>query len=274
MNSGYNKYRSTSVRGRRSVEGAPLTRFGTGFTLIELLVVIAIIALLISILLPSLSRARGQAKSIVCLANMRGIAQGVNVFAGEHQGRFQLATDEVGLSQADPRRHMFAYDRAYKHRGELLAWPVALGQAVGVGYKSNLEWGVRASKLSDARAALTSTRDLQEFDAMLCPSDPIQLSTPFYPRNKGSNNNGLRGGEMAQDMAYWGPLSYGINEDVVGAEFMWVAAMGPGTTALGERSDAPTLTQSQVAATIAALLGLDYPAAVPQAAPPMTPLLR
>jgi len=63
-------------------------------------------------------------------------------------------------------------------------------------------------------------------------------------------------------------------EDVVGAEFMWLAAMGPGTTARGERSDAPTLTQSQVAATIAALLGLDYRAAVPQAAAPIGDLLR
>ena len=57
-----------------------------GFTLVELLVVIGIIALLIGILLPTLSRAREASKSIVCLSNVRQTGQAVPMFVNEHDG--------------------------------------------------------------------------------------------------------------------------------------------------------------------------------------------
>jgi prepilin-type N-terminal cleavage/methylation domain-containing protein len=55
-----------------------------GFTLIELLVVVAIIALLISILLPSLARAREITKRAVCASNLRGIGQAMKVYANDN----------------------------------------------------------------------------------------------------------------------------------------------------------------------------------------------
>jgi len=60
---------------------------------------------------------------------------------------------------------------------------------------------------------------------------------------------------------------------VIGAEYIWLAAMGPDTPALGERTNHAPLTQAQIAATLAALLGEDYAAAQPKAGRPIAELL-
>lgn len=57
-----------------------------GFTLIELLVVSAIIALLIAILLPSLSKVRRMSAVAGCMANLRGIGLGMSAYALANQG--------------------------------------------------------------------------------------------------------------------------------------------------------------------------------------------
>jgi hypothetical protein len=57
-------------------------------------------------------------------------------------------------------------------------------------------------------------------------------------------------------------------EDVIGAERWWAAVMGPDVPALGVRANTPS-TQSQIAATIAAALGYDWPRAESRAAAPL-----
>ncbi len=59
-----------------------------GFTLIELLVVISIIALLISILLPSLRKARESARVLQCLSNCRTIAASMQLYTDDNDGYF------------------------------------------------------------------------------------------------------------------------------------------------------------------------------------------
>jgi prepilin-type N-terminal cleavage/methylation domain-containing protein/prepilin-type processing-associated H-X9-DG protein len=62
-------------------------RHNKAFTLVELLVVIGIIAVLMAILLPSLSKAREQSHRIKCLANLRSLGQAMYLYAGDYQDR-------------------------------------------------------------------------------------------------------------------------------------------------------------------------------------------
>lgn len=74
----------------------------TGFTLVELLVVISIIALLVAILLPSLKKARKQARTVVCKANLKSIGTAFTMYAESFNGVWPPAVDTFGLQNRWP----------------------------------------------------------------------------------------------------------------------------------------------------------------------------
>jgi prepilin-type processing-associated H-X9-DG protein len=113
------------------------------FTLVELLVVIGIIALLISILMPSLNRAREQAKSVQCLSNLRQLGMAFMMYVNANRGHFPKATARAPIAQA---------------REDWLYFEMAPG---------------RARDLNESAIAPFFGRPMKK-EALRCPSDDVE----------------------------------------------------------------------------------------------------
>lgn len=114
------------------------SRRARGFTLIEVLVVVAVIALLIAILLPSLNRAREQARTAVCIANLHHIGHGMNMYRSDNRGWLPVGPpDKLSYLVYDPNRQVYEYVNPLPP---------------GMGYRrilpwSNCHWGGRRAAL-------------------------------------------------------------------------------------------------------------------------------
>ena len=73
-----------------------------GFTLIELLVVVAILALLVSILAPSLRRAGELTRATVCAANLAGIGQGFTQYIRTFEGSYPYGVPRPAETMQHP----------------------------------------------------------------------------------------------------------------------------------------------------------------------------
>ena len=112
-----------------------------GFTLVELLVVIGIIALLISILLPALNKARASAMRTKCAANLGQIAVGAQMHVQAHRGYYPLAGILKGspgslIKNAEPQevgdvnksKYSYIYLKEGVNKTVLAGWHTSIAQ--------------------------------------------------------------------------------------------------------------------------------------------------
>lgn len=99
-----------------------------GFTLIELLVVIAIIALLMSILMPALSRVKKQAQSVACMSRLKSWGLMYKLYTDDYTGSFPL-----GWGKDETTQWLVSMRKYYNDDPEMLLCPTAKRLVLGAG---------------------------------------------------------------------------------------------------------------------------------------------
>ena len=171
----------------------------SGFTLIELLVVISIIALLVSILMPALNKARQQATASVCLANTKSLMQGYIMYVDDNFGKLPggfvaRSTDNY----VDP-----ATGKSQKHKSQWVLSPRA-DDGTPKDTPSANNFASLEDRINGIKAG-SLWKYIKNHEVYNCPGDPRQRKS--ISSNKSSH-----------DLNYRIYRSYSVPDCLVGGE--------------------------------------------------------
>jgi prepilin-type N-terminal cleavage/methylation domain-containing protein/prepilin-type processing-associated H-X9-DG protein len=210
-----------------------------GFTLIELLVVISIISLLMSIMLPTLSKAREAGNRVKCLSQIRQVHMAGYMYGRDHKNawtRRQYTSASATLPFGIPR---YLGIEGKGLNPTVLTCPSAQNQRVTLGWTYQYTYSINRSATHDGKHA---TRSAQHWEDVRKPSEQgyfhdgassfvdatrgffyetdIRGTTPFataaatmgHPHMDTSNTVYMDGHAKPNDSEYWRGITLNTNQ--------------------------------------------------------------